>query len=683
MAMSYEALSSTSTQMNDSKVNSKVLAAVSGVVALTVSCLMFSGATSNSVFLATAPATATQTRVNTQAYPHHARQSAVAFNGQAAAGPTQFDQVLERVQSEARTVNTIHAVQTMPNVFAGIFAMAAGAFMYTALKVLRGKSDDEAAQMLTAVNVEPSWSMATVAAKPTETEAPMQDLFENYRTGYSSVNSDVQTEQWLECTQGEIPKELTGTLLRNGPALYERNGQSREYLDGDGLISQMGIKDGKVFFRSRFVGTDSFKREEEAGRFTDMSIFTAEDPRPELLGGPIWLHRLRDDIFGGPPKPKSNGAYNALHWAGKTVAIDWGRPWALNSDTLEVEGDGKTDALSKLKFTAHFRIMEDGDKKTIVFFNPHTDWAKSLSTVSFYEFDAEGNQISSKVVEFEATYFHDLIVTDNYYVLFDCPIKMDYRKAFIGYPLGENSLSDTVSEDTNKLPLFRLYPRRGDGEPIYVESPEFCYAFHHINGFDDGKKMVFDTCTWDRFNLYFTDIVKPDGKQFYPKTKQSRFVIDLEKKTSTRTIIHDTPCEYPTVAPSATGKPYKCSYMCTSAFKEGDVNGPLQNLTKVVFPDLSMGCQEAKMETWHPGANKFFQEPIFHPRPGSKAEDDGWVLALVHDGEPGNMGTELVILDAQKIPDGPIATVRLPHYVPIGVHGSFTEEFLGPAPATA
>ena len=75
------------------------------------------------------------------------------------------------------------------------------------------------------------------------------------------------------------------------------------------------------------------------------------------------------------------------------------------------------------------------------------------------------------------------------------------------------------------------------------------------------------------------------------------------------------------------------------------------------------------------------QEPIFHPRPGSTAEDDGWVLALVHDGTPGSKGTEMVILDGQKIADGPIATVRLPHYVPIGVHGSFTDDFLGPATA--
>ena len=554
--------------------------------------------------------------------------------------------------------------------------MAVGTLIWTTRKLMATSAPKVG---LEDVAVDKAWCMSTIAARP---EVPMQDVFENYKTGYQSVTKDIEDECWLEVTQGKIPEGLVGTLLRNGPALFERGGQKREYLDGDGMISQVAVKDGKVHFKSRFVGTDSFKREEEAGRFTDMTIFTAEDPRPEILGGPIWLYRLRDDIFGGPPSPKNNGAYNALHWAGKTMAIDWGRPWALDNDTLEVVGDGKTDALSKINYTAHYRIMENDDgTSTIVFFNPHTDWAKYKSTVSFYEFDEQGNQLSSKVVEFDATYFHDLIVTDNYYVLFDCPIKMDYGKAFVGYPLGKNSLGNTVSEDTDKAPLFRIYPRRGNEEPIFVESPYFCYAFHHVNGFDDGKKMVFDTCTWDRFTLYFTDIVKPDGKEFYPKTKMSRFVIDLEKGTCERKVIHETPCEYPVVGPKGTGKPYQHSYMCTSAVKDGEVHGPLQAITKVSMKDTSVDCAEATLESWVPGDYKFSMEPVFAQRPGAKAEDDGWILSLIHDGTPGNVGTDFVVLDAQNVEQGPIATCRLPHYVPIGVHGSFTPEYLGPATA--
>ena len=55
-----------------------------------------------------------------------------------------------------------------------------------------------------------------------------------------------------------------------------------------------------------------------------------------------------------------------------------------------------------------------------------------------------------------------------------------------------------------------------------VEADYWCYAYHHVNGFEneDGK-IVFDTCTWDKFTLYFTDICSPNGEDNYPRMKLS------------------------------------------------------------------------------------------------------------------------------------------------------------------
>ena len=55
-------------------------------------------------------------------------------------------------------------------------------------------------------------------------------------------------------------------------------------------------------------------------------------------------------------------------------------------------------------------------------------------------------------------------------------------------------------------------------------------------------------------------------------------------------------------------------------------------------------------EVWAPGRLQYTQEPIFVPRAGGAAEDDGWVLLLVYNGE--TLKTELCILDAQRIADG-------------------------------
>ena len=68
-------------------------------------------------------------------------------------------------------------------------------------------------------------------------------------------------------------------------------------------------------------------------------------------------------------------------------------------------------------------------------------------------------------------------------------------------------------------------------------------------------------------------------------------------------------------------------------------------------------------------------EPLFVPRPGKDLDEgDGWVVALVHDAryedsDFGGRGTEIVIIDAKKFSEGPVARLRLPKYVPYGVHG--------------
>lgn len=120
------------------------------------------------------------------------------------------------------------------------------------------------------------------------------------------------------------------------------------------------------------------------------------------------------------------------------------------------------------------------------------------------------------------------------------------------------------AEDTSKEPVFRLFPRRNDGPMVEVTAKGMhCFAYHHVNGFDideEGKKIIFDTCTWDVFNLYFKDIVEPDGTNHFPRTKLSRFVLDTETGIATHQVMDRTPCEYPTVAPRSTGKPYRYAF---------------------------------------------------------------------------------------------------------------------------
>jgi carotenoid cleavage dioxygenase-like enzyme len=62
-------------------------------------------------------------------------------------------------------------------------------------------------------------------------------------------------------------------------------------------------------------------------------------------------------------------------------------------------------------------------------------------------------------------------------------------------------------------------------------------------------------------------------------------------------------------------------------------------------------------------------EPLFVPRAGATAEDDGYVLAMFRHGA--TRTSQLLILDAQNFDGEPIARVKINTWLPTSVHGNW------------
>ena len=78
----------------------------------------------------------------------------------------------------------------------------------------------------------------------------------------------------------------------------------------------------------------------------------------------------------------------------------------------------------------------------------------------------------------------------------------------------------------------------------------------------------------------------------------------------------------------------------------------------------------------HPfGPNRIGGEGLFVPRPGASDEDDGWLLAFVHDEAEGQ--SELLVVDARELAAPPLARIQLPQRVPFGSHGVFSPTVRG------
>ena len=67
------------------------------------------------------------------------------------------------------------------------------------------------------------------------------------------------------------------------------------------------------------------------------------------------------------------------------------------------------------------------------------------------------------------------------------------------------------------------------------------------------------------------------------------------------------------------------------------------------------------------------------PRAHSRAEDDGYVLTVVHDCSDNVNGVDTValhILDAHDLEGGPVATIAYPDVIAPGLHGCWTERVM-------
>ena len=81
--------------------------------------------------------------------------------------------------------------------------------------------------------------------------------------------------------------------------------------------------------------------------------------------------------------------------------------------------------------------------------------------------------------------------------------------------------------------------------------------------------------------------------------------------------------------------------------------------------DLAAGTVQAHQF----GASATAGEAVFAPTAPDAAEDDGYVMAFVHNPDRG--AADLVILAAQDFTSEPVARVHLPIPIPLGVHGSW------------
>ena len=103
--------------------------------------------------------------------------------------------------------------------------------------------------------------------------------------------------------------------------------------------------------------------------------------------------------------------------------------------------------------------------------------------------------------------------------------------------------------------------------------------------------------------------------------------------------------EFPRVDERRVGLPHRFGYSVMQTSDAGQGNA-------IVKHDFERATCDTRALAGEPG------EAIFVPASADAAEDDGWVLSLVHD--PARGASDLLVLNAQDITGEPQAVVHLP-----------------------
>ncbi|MEC8348100.1 MAG: carotenoid oxygenase family protein [Pseudomonadota bacterium] len=407
-----------------------------------------------------------------------------------------------------------------------------------------------------------------------------------------------RTETQL-AVQGKIPPDLSGVYLRTGP--NPKSGTGEHWFLGDGMVHGIRLSDGKAqWYKNRFLQT------------------------PDIT------NPLGDPSVGLGDLRRGKGNTHVVAHNKKILCLEeahW--PWEIDAQLNTVGCQNFNEALT-CSMTAHPKVCPNtGELLAFSYFNFAQPYLNYICIGADGELkQLEGIELPQMVM------MHDFNITENYVVFMDLPLALDLDLLATGIPFRFKRESGA---------RLGVMPRSGTSRDVRWFEIDPCYVFHQVNAWDkDGVITLYVSRQNSAFGA--------DSGDYSEVGRLHRWTIDLRRGSVSEQPIDDRPADFGRVNDNLIGKESRFGYLMAlegEGNSEEPVYGPL-----LYQYDLHTGkCAEHDLGEGTRGA-----EPVFVPATDAKAEDEGWVLSLVHSETTGK--SRLIIVDAQEFASPPVATIE-------------------------
>lgn len=440
---------------------------------------------------------------------------------------------------------------------------------------------------------------------------------------------------------GELPAWLEGTFISNGPGQFEVGDTPLEHwFDALAMPRRVSIEDGAVRYTNRFLRSDDFRAAHD-----EQTIRRNQPGTPADGSG---LDRLRNALSGDVP---DNAAIGLTRLEDTVYAVTES-PIGLEVDPETLETGERRDLTAGLECDAtlgHTHMVDGVQWGLGVTFG-----SECAYTLFRREGAGEAVPVTRLVFDHHPPYIHSFALTEQYAVVPESHIGIDFRRLLLKTPLGETFLDATRPRDS---PARFHVIDRSTGERVAAVDADPFFVYHFANAYEDGDTVVLDCVAFSDVeaihgqtleNLRSDDATPPCGDFV-------RYRLPLQGGRADRTLLMNGPVEFPTIHyQRSNGREYRYAYLAAidygglpTAIAKVDLDGP--TVRRWSEPGL------------HPG------EAIFVPSPSPAAEDDGVLLSFAVDGRAGR--SVFLCLDAETLTER--ARAPLPHRIPFGFHGQF------------
>lgn len=433
---------------------------------------------------------------------------------------------------------------------------------------------------------------------------------------------------------GHIPTDIEGTFYRM-QCDFEYRPPMNDWLtgfNGDGHISRFRFAKGAVDYKGRYVKTARLMAERHARR--------------RLFG--VYRNRFTDDPSVAHINRSAANTHTYWHGGKLFTLKEDSLPYTVDPHTLETLGDwnfyGKYTAKT---MSAHPKIDPLTGEMIAYGYQAKGDLTKDIAV---YTINPQGEVV--KEVWLMSPYLgiiHDIAITSKHILIPVIARTTSLARLKKGLPMWE--------WDGSLPTMIGVLPRDGEAKDVRWYKGPSRNTLHFLNATDRGRHITMELPT-------------STGEHDPSQIRRWTFDLKSRKDSFEEEVVSTTSGFLPRMDDRFLSLDYRYGFLSSHdpAIKPDTQRAPamahMGPFVNNVLQRLDVRTGEIRQCALEPVVS--LQEACFVPRKGSQGEGDGYVLAVASNYE--STSSDLIIVDAQKIEEGPLATIKLPFRLRSGTH---------------